>query len=418
MSLLRRARTPERRAGWDLKVPPRPAAGSVRHVTADDAMRHSTVWACHDLLARTVATLPWQQFRSGEEVTPVTPSQLLTAPSVVQSPTGWKYAVMSSLLLRGNAYGLITEVGANGWPSRIELLHPDVVRVRHEQGEWRYYLGRDSQPTDPAMIWHVAAYDVPGSPVGLSPISHAAASIALGLEAQGHGLSWFDRGAHPSAILYADQQLDASTAQTIKDRIKSSWQSGEPAVLGSGLRWESIQVAADESQFLETVGANASMVCQWFGVPPEMVGVATSGSAVTYANREQRAIDFLTFTLRPWLVRLEEALTRLTPRPYTVRFNTGALLKTDLKTRYESYAMALNAEQPWLTVDEVRRLEDRTPMEQTSEELVDARGIAELIQKIYLGVGSVITADEARDIANRAGAGLTVPGPFTAGGGA
>jgi HK97 family phage portal protein len=239
------------------------------------------------------------------------------------------------------------------------------VRVRYEDGEWRYYLGRDREPTDSSMFWHVSGYDVPGSPVGLSPIGHAAASIALGLEAQRHGLDWFDHGAHPSAILYAEQQLDAATAQTIKDRVKASWRSGEPAVLGSGLKWEAVQVAPEESQFLETVNANASMVCQWFGVPPEMVGVATSGSSVTYANREQRALDFLTFTLRPWLVRLEEALTRLTPRPYIVKFNAGALLKTDLKTRYESYALALNAEQPWLTVDEVRRLEDRPPIPPT-----------------------------------------------------
>lgn len=424
MSLLsRRARGPVERRRWSSAIPAPSSEGgkyAYRQVSADQAMRHSTVWACHDLLARTVATLPWQQFRSGEEVTPVTLSPLLASPSGTQSTTGWKYAVMSSLLLRGNAFGLITQVGRDGWPSKIELLHPDRVEVREDGGQWRYLLasGTRREELDPQLVWHVAAYDSPGSPVGLSPIGHAAASIALGLEAQSHGLDWFDRGAHPSALIYADAQLDAPTAQLIKDRVRASWRSGEPAVLGSGLKWEAVQVAPDESQFLETVNANASMVCQWFGVPPEMVGVATSGSAVTYANREQRAIDFLTFTLRPWLVRLEEALTRLTPRPYMVRFNTGALLKTDLKTRYESYAMALNAEQPWLTVDEVRRLEDRPPLAETSEELVDARGIAELIQRIYLGVGSVLTADEARDIANRAGAGLSVPGPFTAGGGA
>lgn len=365
--LFRSAPQPERRAFTPAQMISQrtDARRTGMPITADQAMRHSTVWACHDLIARTVATLPWAQLRSGDEVSSVQPSPLLTDPATSLSLIGWRYAVMSSLLLRGNAYGLITDVGTNGWPTKIELLHPDDVTPRMVDGEWQFFTRGVSDPINPSDLWHVSAYDSPGSPVGMSPIAHAASSVGLGLEAQEHGLAWFAEGAHPSSILYSDdKELTAEKARGIKQAIKSSWRAGETAVLGSGLKWEAVQVAADEAQFLETIAANAAMICQWFGVAPEMVGAASpSGGSITYANREQRALDFLTFTLRPWLVRFEEAMTRLTPRPYVVRFNTGALLKTDLKTRYESYALALNGPSPWLTVDEVRRFEDRPPME-------------------------------------------------------
>jgi HK97 family phage portal protein len=369
MSLLFRSRgdRPERRnlTAAQLLSLDRSGRDSRRSVTADQAMRHSTVWACHDLIARTVATLPWRQFRAGDEVSPVPSSSLLVEPSKQMSLVGWRYAVMSSLLLRGNAYGLITDVGTNGHASRIELLHPDDVSVRRDAGEWRYFLVGDERPVDPSTMWHLAAYNSPGSPLGLSPIAHAAASIGLGLEAQHHGLDWFAQGAHPSSIIYADATLDREQAQGIKDTVRNAFRSGEPAVLGSGLEWKPVQVAPNESQFLDTISANASLICQWFGVAPEMVGVASaSKGSITYSNREQRAIDFLTFTLRPWLVRFEEAISAQTPRSNVVRFNTGALLKTDLKTRYESYRLALDAASPWLTVDEVRRLEDRPPFEE------------------------------------------------------
>jgi HK97 family phage portal protein len=337
---------------------------NVKTVTPEQALRHSTVWACHDLIARTVATLPWRQFRAGDDVAPVNPSPLLLTPSRTLSLVSWRYAVMSCLLLRGNAYGVVSDIAGNGFPARVELLHPDDVTIRQVDGEWVYQIRGRRDPLPASDVWHVAAYNQPGSPLGLSPIAHAATSIGLGIEAQQHGHDWFADGAHPSSIVYADTPLDREQAQSIKTTIRQSFGSGEPAVLGSGLEWKAVQVAPNESQFLETISANGSLVCQWFGVSPEMVGLAASAKgSMTYTNREQRAIDFLTFTLRPWLVRLEEAMSELVPRGNVVHFNSGALLKTDLKTRYESYRLALDASTPWLTVDEVRRLEDRPPME-------------------------------------------------------
>jgi hypothetical protein len=134
-----------------------------------------------------------------------------------------------------------------------------------------------------------------------------------------------------------------------------------------------------------------------------MIGAATSGSSVTYANREQRAADWLTYGLVPYLVPVEEALSALIPAEQRVKANVSAVLRSDLKTRYESYAIALDKN--FLSVDEVRNLEDRKPMPPSTDGS-SARDIAELIQKIYLGVDVVLTADEAREIANRAGADL------------
>jgi HK97 family phage portal protein len=128
-----------------------------------------------------------------------------------------------------------------------------------------------------------------------------------------------------------------------------------PLVLGAGTKLNSIQVNPNESQFLETSQANVADVARYFRVPPEMIG-GKAADNLTYANQEQRGIAFLTYTLNPWLVRLERALSRLTPRGRFVKFNADALLRTDLKSRYEAHALAVRA--GITTQNEVRNIED------------------------------------------------------------
>jgi HK97 family phage portal protein len=115
----------------------------------------------------------------------------------------------------------------------------------------------------------------------------------------------------------------------------------------------------EESQFLETTQANIRTIARYFGVQPELIG-ADSGNSLTYANVEQRALDFLTFGLRPWLVRLEVALSALLSSTTTVKFNAAALVRTDLLTRYQAHESAIRA--GWKLRSEVRDLEDLPPV--------------------------------------------------------
>jgi HK97 family phage portal protein len=138
-------------------------------------------------------------------------------------------------------------------------------------------------------------------------------------------------------------------------------QAGDPLAYGEGVdagerpvpeSWEDVAV-------LETTQANVRTICRYFGVNPELVG-ADSGNSLTYANVEQRALDFLTFGLRPWLVRLEVALSALLSSTTTVKFNAAALVRTDLLTRYQAHESAIRA--GWKLRSEVRELEDLAPI--------------------------------------------------------
>lgn len=379
--------------------------GLPSHVDEGTAMRHSAVWACVRLIAGVGSTFPLDQFRTvGDTTSPLPLAQVLADPSTEVGSATWRYQLWSSLLLAGNAYGLITEFAPNGFPRRIEMLNPNAVTWHDEDGRWVTKI--DQQPVDRwpnGRLWHTAIFVPGGQPFGLSPITYAARSIATGLEAEKFGGEFFTGGGHPSSIIYSDQNLTAEQAKGAKEAFVKATMGREPAVFGAGLKHEQIQISPTDSQFLDSQRFTVEQIARIYGVFPEMIGAATSGSSVTYANREQRAADWLTYGLVPYLVPVEESLSSLIPGELKVKANVSAVLRSDLKTRYESYAIALDKN--FLTVDEVRELEDRRAMPPQMDGS-SARDIAELIQKIYLGVDVVLTADEAREIANRAGADL------------
>ena len=140
-----------------------------------------------------------------------------------------------------------------------------------------------------------------------------------------------------------------------------------PAVLGSGMKLEQMQVAPEESQFLETQSFTAAQVCRILGPGiAEILGYKT-GDSMTYKNREQLALDLLSYAIDPWLVDLERQLSRMLNRPGAsggrwVRFNRNALLRTDLLTRYQAHRIALGPMEPWETANEVRDYEDQQPV--------------------------------------------------------
>ena len=162
-------------------------------------------------------------------------------------------------------------------------------------------------------------------------------------------------------MLTSDQDIKQDRADQLKARWRESYRQGgrEIAVLGNGARFQAVTVPPEESQFLETTRANVATIARSFGVQPELIG-GESGGSLTYANVEQRALDFLTFGLRPWLVRLEVALSALLSSTTTVKFNAAALVRTDLLTRYQAHESAIRA--GWKLRSEVRELEDLAPV--------------------------------------------------------
>lgn len=367
----------------------------------DRAMRLSSVWACVRLLADVVSTMPVQVYRERADGTRerVATPPVIANPSSRVLPTQWRYQVMVSLLLRGNAYGLIVARDRLGWPTQIELLHPDLVQVTYfpEEGQWVYSVAGERRDRDD--VWHLPAYMLPGIPVGLSPIAYAAQAIGLGLGAEQFGTQFFIYGGHPSAILKVNQELSAKQAGEIKLAFRRATQGREPMVAGSGIDYTPIQISPQESQFLDTQHANAVTIARFFGVPPELIGAGVSGSSVTYANREQRAQDLLTFTVNGWLTRIEESLTAILPRQQFVEIDTTALLRSDTKTRYESYRVGLEA--GFLDKDEVRSWEGLPPLDRTDD--FSPSVVAEVASKLWRAVGVYLSAAEAREVLIAAG---------------
>jgi len=328
-------------------------ANATGNLTADGALRLSAVWACVRLLADTISTLPIDVFRRGEQV--ATPA-LLVSPAAGLTRDEWLYQLMVSLLLRGNAFGFVTaRAGAAMRPAQVELVNPDTVSVRISP-EGRIEYRRLGVELDPDDVWHVRAYLFPGSPVGLSPVDYARQAIGLGLATQRFGVQFFEDGAHPSGLLTTEQDMSKTTADEAKDRFMAAHKGKrEPAVLGRGVKYAPISLSPEESQFLETQKFTVPQVARVFGVPAEMIG-GESGASLTYINSENRALEFLRYSVSPWLVRLERSLERLLPRGTTIKFNPNAMLRATTNERFAAYQIALGA--GFMTIDEVRALED------------------------------------------------------------
>jgi HK97 family phage portal protein len=350
------------RALWNVGDMPAAETYAAMPVNPTTALQHSAVWACVDLIASAISTLPLYAYRRGERDPLPDLPPILRQPSATMNLPDWLYAALQSLLLRGNCYGQIVDrAGAGLLPAQVELLAPDTVQVTTEQGH--LVIRVNGEEVDPASIWHVKAYTSAGNVVGLSPIAYARQAIGLGLAAEKFGAQFFGDSGIPTGIITVPQMVTSENASMLKERWAATygrpWSHRNIAVLGGDAKFQAITIPPEESQFLETTRANVATVARYFRVQPELIG-GESGGSLTYANVEQRALDFLQFGLAPWLVRMETAISGLLSSTTTVKFNAGALVRTDLLTRYQAHESAIRA--GWKLRSEVRDLEDLPPV--------------------------------------------------------
>lgn len=335
-------------------------------INQDRALRMFAVYGATRLLADNIASLPLDAYRRLSDVSrqPVT-SSLLMSPSIHGTRFDWMFRLVTSLALRGNAYGLVTAIGSDGYPSRIEWLHPDRVDIHDDDTSVppRWYI--DGRPVDAGSLVHIPLYVLPGKVLGVSPIGAFASVIGTGLSAQDFGRNWFDNGAIPSGIVSnsdpganGGQPVNQEQSTQIKARFKEAASGRDVVVMSGGWDFRAITVSPNESQFLETIQATATQIAAIYGVPPDKIGGKT-GDSLTYATVELNTIDFLQMTLRPYLVRIEQALSLLLPRPQYVQFNADAMIRTDLKSRIEAEAAQLAA--GIRELPEIRSLEDLPP---------------------------------------------------------
>lgn len=331
-------------------------------VGEDQALTHSTIWAGVYLYADLISTLPFQAMRNvdGESVALRAQPQIIANPSVSVSPMGWRQSVIASLILRGNAFGRILTRDQFGLPTTIELEHPDHVRAEWDNQTLKKRIWIDGTEVDPFDIWHMAINLVPGSPFGLSMIGKARQAIYGGVAAATYSNEIFTSGGHPTAILSSDADINAEQAVALQDRFDSriAQRRGKPIVM-QGLTYTPIQIAPQDTQFIDAMKASVADVARFLRLPVELLG--GEGTTMTYKNVESRAVDLLRYSIDPVLCRFEEALSALLPQPQFVRANRAALLRMTTTDRYAAHHMALS--DGWRSVNEVRALEDLPPID-------------------------------------------------------
>lgn len=335
-------------------------AGQV--VTRDTANALMAVWRCKMLLADIVAGLPYHQYRDQADTrVRMREGSIVAEPSEFVDDVGWRTQMMLSALDVGNGFAYVTQLDGAGRIAKAEVLDPADVSVARSGAlappVWK--VGRKEVDAD--RMLHLPAFGpTPGSVLGMAPLEYARQTIGLGLAVRAYGADWYRSGGHPTAVLTTDRKIDTTAAEEAKARFREATLTDHLAALGSGWKYEAVQVQPDQALFLAATNATAVDVCGYFGVPPEFLGLAVSGSSVTYANREQRALDLLTYTVQWWVGRFERLYTRVLPKPQYVKASFDALLRVDLLTRYRAHDLALR--DGWKNRDEIRRIEELAPL--------------------------------------------------------
>ena len=344
-----------------------------RRVSPAMAMKLTAVFGCVRVLSESVGMLPcflYQSTDSGRVKAPKEKlySLLYTAPNDYMTPQEfWEYLI-ASLCLRGNFYAY--KVKALGEIVELLPLLPDNVQPKLDENWNPVYQvtfpdgSRDVLSQD--EIWHVRTFTM-DSLVGLSPISYARQTIGLGLATEEHGARLFSNGAVSSGVLQTDQALTNEAYTRLKETFQEQHQglsnAHKPMILEMGLKWSQISMSAEDAQFLETRKFQLEEICRIFRVPLHML---QNTDRATFNNIENLGMGFVNYSLVPYLTRIEQRINvglvnREKRGQFYAKFNVGALLRGDMKSRYESYATGIN----WgiLSPNECRDLEERNPRE-------------------------------------------------------
>ena len=355
---------------------------SGKAVNERSAMQMTAVYACVRILAEAVAGLPLHLYRykddGGKEKAIDHPLYLLLhdEPNPEMSSFVFRETLMTHLLLWGNAYAQIIRNGKGEVVALYPLMPNKMTVDRDENGQlyYSYYRGNDEAIRDKENTVVLRPYDVLHIPglgfdglVGYSPIAMAKNAIGMAIACEEYGAKFFANGAAPGGVL--------EHPGTIKDpeRVRQSWQStfggsgnaNKIAVLEEGMKYTPIGISPEQAQFLETRKFQLNEIARIFRVPPHMVGDLEKSS---FSNIEQQSLEFVKYTLEPWLIRWEQSIRRsllsTDEKPlYFVKFNVDGLLRGDYASRMSGYATA--RQNGWMSANDIRELEnlDRIPAE-------------------------------------------------------
>ena len=356
---------------------------SGKAVTERSAMQMTAVYSCVRILAEAIAGLPLHLYTykddGGKEKAIGHPLYLLLhdEPNPEMSSFVFRETLMTHLLLWGNAYAQIIRNGKGEVVALYPLMPNRMTVDRDSSGQlfYSYQMNNSDAPTmkagtvilKPSDVLHIPGLGFDGL-VGYSPIAMAKNAIGLAIATEEYGAKFFANGATPGGLL--------EYPGTVKDpdRVRESWNkgfsgsqnAGKVAILEEGMKYTPISIAPEQAQFLETRKFQINEIARIFRVPPHMVGDLEKSS---FSNIEQQSLEFVKYTLDPWVVRWEQSLSRalFTPdekKQYFFKFNVEGLLRGDYQSRMNGYAT--ERQNGWMSANDIRELEnlDRIPAEE------------------------------------------------------
>ena len=363
-------------------------ANSGERVDEKSALQIATVYACVRLLAETVASLPLHLYRytedgDGKEKATDHPLYKLLYRQANPEMTSFSFreAMMTHLLLWGNAYAQIVRDGKNGILGLYPLLPENVEIDRGENGAlfYIYHAYTDEVPGDhdkDIILQREDVLHIPGlgfnGLVGFSPIAMMKNALGTTLAVEKYGSAFFKNGAQPAGVL--------EHPGVLKDpgKIRENWMNAyggasnahKVAVLEEGMQYKPISLPPEDSQFLSTREFGVEEICRIFRVPPHMV---QDLKRATFNNIEHQSIDFVMHTVMPWLVRIEQAIIKDVlmeeeQDQFFPKFNVDGLMRGDYQSRMNGYAVGFS--NGFLSPNDIRRLEnmDLIPAEEGGDD--------------------------------------------------
>lgn len=353
------------------------STSSGKVVNERTAMTYSAVYAAVRVLAESIAGLPLHTYKStengGKEFAQEHPLYYLLhdEPNPEMTSFTFRETLMTHILLWGNAYAQIIRDG-RGQVLGLYPLLPERMNVDRDMDGQLYYEYQTTQESKykgqrvillPHEVLHIPGLGFDGL-VGYSPIAMAKNAIGAGIAAEEFSSTFFKNGAAPSGVL--------EHPGTLKDpsRVRDTWQSqfggssnvGKVAVLEEGMKYAPISISPEASQLLQTREFQIEEIARIYRIPLHLLGDLNHS---TFSNIEHQSLEFCKYTLEPWVVRWEQSLRKALftdeeKKKYFIRFNMEGLMRGDYATRVSAYATA--RQNGWLSVNDIRRLEDLNPI--------------------------------------------------------
>ncbi|RHR03293.1 phage portal protein [Clostridium sp. AF20-17LB] len=353
---------------------------SGKPVNERTAMQTTAVYACVRILAEAIASLPLHVYEyqddGGKKLVHDHPLYYLLhdEPNPEMTSFVFRETLMSHLLIWGNAYAQIIRDGAGRVLGLYPLL-PDKMEVQRDDKGNIYYVYSRNSDENPMFkeygniklkaedVLHIPGLGFDGL-IGYSPIAMAKNAVGMTLACEEYGASFFANGANPGGVLEHPGVLKDPS------KVRESWNSvyrgvsnaHKIAVLEEGMKYQQIGIPPEEAQFLETRKFQINEIARLYRIPPHMVGDLDKSS---FSNIEQQSLEFVKYTLDPWVIRWEQSLQRSLLLPgekgkYFIKLNVDGLLRGDYQSRMNGYAVG--RQNGWFSANDIREMENMNPI--------------------------------------------------------